>query len=156
MKKKSTPGAAPLAPSLQQLLADSYLLYLKTQNFHWNVEDPRFSSLHKLFEEQYEELAEAVDLIAERLRGLGVKAPASMRQFLALSTLREAEGEYSGDEMLRQLAEDHAAIAAGLPASIEQATRAHDEGTGDLFIERLRVHQKTAWMLRSHFPNATK
>lgn len=142
----TTVTAQPLA----QLLADTYILYLKTQNFHWNVEDQRFYFLHKMLEEQYEELAEAVDLIAERLRAINCKAPASMKQFLALTVLEEAEGDFSANEMIQQLLNDHVTIAKNLHPCITEANSEHDDGTGDLFIERLRAHEKTAWMLRSH------
>lgn len=152
-----TPRKSPLkqnadqqiAKYLSQVLADTYVLYLKTQNFHWNLVDGRFYFLHKMLEEQYEDLAEAVDEIAERLRALDFKSPGSMKQFLAITSLKEAEGEYSATEMLQQLLHDHTAIAKELRPKIEEATRQHDEGSADLFIQRLRAHEKTAWMLRS-------
>ena len=136
---------------LGQLLADTYVLYVKTQNFHWNVVDARFYFLHKMLEEQYEELAEAVDLIAERIRGLGYKSPASMKQFLELTMLEEASTDLNANQMILQLAEDHQVISRSLHAKIDEGNKYHDDGTVDLFIERLRAHDKTAWMLRSHF-----
>lgn len=136
---------------LAQFLSDTYVLYVKTQNFHWNMVDARFYFLHKMLEEQYEELAEAVDEIAERIRALGCKSPASMRQFLELTMLEEAGTDLNANQMILQLAEDHQVIARSLHAKIDEANKYHDDGTADLFIERLRVHEKTAWMLRSHF-----
>lgn len=132
-------------------LADTYILYLKSQNFHWNVVDPRFHSLHEFFEDQYKELAEAVDLIAERIRALGERSPATMREFLELTRLQEpSQHHLTGDEMLKNLLKDHESIIQWLRPAIDQ-TNAIDSGTGDLLIERLRVHEKSAWMIRSHF-----
>lgn len=135
---------------LARLLANSYILYVKTQNFHWNVVDPRFSQLHKLFEKQYEELAEAIDTIAERMRALQVRAPGSLSEFLHLTELEEAKGKLSGDAMLRELAHDHEFISKELKPWIPEAQQAKDEGSADLFIGRLREHDKAAWMLRSN------
>lgn len=136
--------------SLAQTLADTYLLYLKTQNFHWNVIDPRFHSLHELFEEQYTELAESVDLLAERLRMLKLRSPGSMHQFLELASLAESEGELSGNEMLKELCHDREAMIGQIRSRIEEAQNLGDEGTADLYIQQLRAHEKAAWMLRSH------
>lgn len=152
MKKNSTlqvDACQKTAQLLAQLLSDTYLLYVKTQNFHWNIVDPRFYALHKMLEEQYEELAEAVDMIAERIRALGLKAPGSMRQFLEMTMLEEAGNNLSGNAMLEQLFSDHQAIARSLYTHIEESSKLGDEGTADLFIQRLRAHEKTAWMLRS-------
>lgn len=135
---------------LSQLLADTYILYTKTQNFHWNVVDPRFYQLHKFFESQYEELAEALDVIAERIRMLGGRAPASMHQFIELSSLEESTEELSGNQMLQQLAEDHNFLADSLRFSIDEASKLGDEGTADMMINRLRSHEKNRWMLESH------
>jgi starvation-inducible DNA-binding protein len=140
-----------VAENLAHLQADTYVLYVKTQNFHWNVTDPRFSALHQFFEEQYKELAEAVDLIAERVRALNLKAPGSMAQFLELTCLSEAENNLAANAMLHQLIEDHETIANQMRPWIPDAQKVKDEGSADLFIERLRVHEKAAWMLRSHF-----
>jgi len=140
-----------IAQYLAHLLADTYVLYVKTQNFHWNVTDPRFFSLHKLFEEQYEALAEAIDVIAERIRALQHKTPASLKQFLELSCLDEAGPDLTANAMLEQLIQDHESIANHLRPWIPESQHLKDEGTGDLLIERLRFHEKTAWMLRSHF-----
>lgn len=139
------------AQSLAQILADTYVLYLKTQNFHWNVTDERFHSLHEMFEEQYKQLAEAIDELAERIRMLKSKAPGSMRQFLELATLDEAEDITSGNDMLRALCHDREAIARHIRPKIEGSIKLGDQGTGDLLIQHLRMHEKAAWMLRSHF-----
>lgn len=135
---------------LSQLLADTYILYTKTQNYHWNVVDPRFFQLHKFFESQYEELAEALDVIAERIRMLGGRTPASMHQFLELSTLEESVDELSGDQMIQQLVEDHSFMADSLRFSIDETSKLGDEGTADMMINRLRSHEKNRWMLKSH------
>lgn len=143
-----------VAQMTAQLLADTYLLYTKTQNFHWNVVDPRFFQLHKFFEEQYEELAEALDIIAERIRMLGARTPGAMQQYLELSNLEESTEELSADQMLRQLSDDHTFIADTLRSSIEETSRLGDEGTADMMINRLRAHEKTIWMLQSHLRTA--
>ncbi len=136
---------------LEKFLGDTYVLYVKTQNFHWNVVDPRFYSLHKMFEKQYEDLAEAADLIAERIRALGNKAPGTMKEFLELSTLSEAKPNgYSADAMIKQLINDHKTISQNLQNSINEGKDWDDDGTIDLLIQRMRVHDKTAWMLESH------
>lgn len=135
---------------LNTLLADSYLLYVKTQNFHWNVEGGRFYQLHAFFEEQYTALSKGIDEIAEQLRALGVRPLSSMRQFLKESQLVESEGRLSEEEMLQALVEDHEAIISSLSSAIEAAHKARDEATADLFIQRLREHQKFSWMLKSH------
>lgn len=137
------------------LLADTYLLYVKTQNFHWNVCDPRFHSLHEFFEEQYEKLAEAVDLIAERIRAIGAKAPGTMQQFLSLSRLDEAKGCPKGEEMLKELLHDNENLAQWLRSEVDFTAQNGDQGTSDLCIGRLREHEKTAWMLRSHLGGAS-
>lgn len=135
---------------LAQQLSNTYVLYIKTQNFHWNVIDPRFFSLHKLFEKQYEELAEALDDLAERIRMLGGKAPGSMQEFQQLASLEEGSSSASGDEMIQQLMEDHAAMADAMRAAISSANELGDDGTVDLLVQRLRSHEKNSWMLRSH------
>jgi starvation-inducible DNA-binding protein len=138
-----------IAQGLSKLLADTYTLYLKTHNFHWNVTGPMFRTLHLMFEEQYNELALAVDLIAERIRALGFPAPATYREFAALSSIGEEEGVPSAEEMIRKLVEGQEAVvrtARSLFAAVDQA---HDEPTADLLTQRMQVHEKTAWMLRS-------
>lgn len=142
-----------LAQNLSLILADTYVLYAKTQNFHWNVIDPRFYSLHLLLEKQYEELAEAIDEIAERIRMLGEIAPGSLKQFIEMTSLKESDGDIDGDEMLEQLTNDHKTLCRYIRERIELASKLGDEGTADLLIQRLRAHEKNAWMLQSHFMN---
>lgn len=135
---------------LSQVLADTYVTYVKTQNFHWNLVDVRFYALHKMFEEFYTQLAEANDELAERIRMLKHQAPGSMREFLELCTLEESEGALSADEMIRELCNDREVIIQQLRSNIEHVIKLGDEGTGDLFIQHLRMHEKAAWILRSH------
>lgn len=136
---------------LALILADTYVLYVKTQNFHWNLIDPRFFSLHELFEKQYEELAEAVDEIAERIRMLGEQAPGTLRQFLDMASLDESSSQdLNGDEMLQELMRDHESVIRHIREQIDYSSQLGDEGTADLLIQRLRAHEKAAWMLRSH------
>lgn len=140
-----------ISQSLAKTLSDTYILYIKTQNFHWNVIDPRFYFLHKMLEAQYEELAEEIDELAERIRMLGEKSPGSMQEFLEIGSLTEAEGDLSANQMIEQLLNDHEKIASNLRARIQEATDLGDQGTADLFIKQLRSHEKEAWTLRSHF-----
>lgn len=144
------PASKQIASELSTFLADTYLVYVKSQNFHWNVTDPRFHSLHEFFEDQYKDLADAADLIAERIRAVGEKSPGSMREFLELSRLSESDNKLSADEMLKTLLNDHNSIIGWLRNAIEQTTAWGDQGTADLYIERLRVHEKTAWMIKAH------
>ncbi|OYQ28772.1 DNA starvation/stationary phase protection protein [Sandarakinorhabdus cyanobacteriorum] len=139
-----------IADGLARLLADTYTLYLKTHNFHWNVTGPQFNSLHLMFETQYTELALAVDLIAERIRALGEPAPGSYSAFATLSTIKEADGVPKADEMVRILAEDQLAVVRTARAVFPLADAAHDEPTADLLTQRMQVHEKTAWMLRAN------
>jgi starvation-inducible DNA-binding protein len=138
-----------VAEGLSRLLADSYTLYLKTHNFHWNVTGPMFQSLHAMFELHYTELATAVDEIAERIRALGEPAPGSYAAFARLSTISEAEGVPEASEMVRQLVEGHEAVAKTARAVLPIAGEGKDEVTIGLLADRLAVHEKTAWMLRS-------
>jgi starvation-inducible DNA-binding protein len=140
-----------IAQNLAQVLADTYILYVMTQNFHWNIIDPRFYSLHKMFQEQYEDLAKAIDDLAEQIRILDIKAPGSMRQFLEMGTIEEVNANLNGDEMIKQLLQSHETLCKHIRPLISKFQTFGDEGTADLLIERLRVHEKTAWMLRSHF-----
>ncbi len=135
---------------LGEVLADSYVLYLKTQNFHWNVQDARFFMLHAMFQEQYEELAEAVDALAEQVRMLDGRPPSTMKEFLKLTRLKEGTGKETGSVMVKKLADDHQTLVDYLPEMIALSQEEGDEGTADLLIERLRVHQKAAWILKSH------
>ena len=138
-----------IASGLSRLLADSYTLYLKTHNFHWNVTGPLFSTLHTLFEQQYTELAAAVDEIAERIRALGVIAPGSYRQFSELSTIQEETGNPSAEDMIRQLVEGQEAVVKTARSVFPVVEKANDEPTADLLTQRMQLHEKNAWMLRS-------
>lgn len=135
---------------LSQILADTYVLYVKTQNFHWNIIDSRFAMLHKLFEKNYEQLAEQIDELAERIRKIDGISPGSMREFLEFSTLDESNSNLSGDEMIDRLYKDHKTIISHLRTNIAEAQKNSDEGTADLLIQQLREHEKVAWMLKSH------
>ncbi|HLS68327.1 MAG TPA: Dps family protein [Kiloniellales bacterium] len=139
-----------IAEGLGRVLADSYTLYLKTHNFHWNVTGPHFHSLHNLFEEQYSELAEAVDEIAERIRTLGHPAPGTYKAFAELSSVKEEDGVPSWEQMLQQLVADNETTARTLRSVFQIAEAGNDEATIDLLTQRLAVHEKAAWMLRSH------
>ncbi len=139
-----------IADGLSKLLADTYSLYLKTHNFHWNVTGPQFNSLHLMFEGQYTELALAVDLIAERIRALGEPAPGSYSAYAKLSTIKEADDVPAANDMVRILAEDQLAVVRTARAVFPLADAAHDEPTADLLTQRMQVHEKTAWMLRAN------
>jgi starvation-inducible DNA-binding protein len=139
-----------VADELAHLLAESYTLYLKTHNFHWNVTGPMFHSLHLLFEEQYTELATAVDTIAERIRALGPKAPGSYSEFAKLSDVQEAKGEPDAEAMLTELAGDHRTVAERANKIMKLAGKHEDEGTAALASARIEVHEKAAWMLSAH------
>lgn len=138
-----------VAQSLSHILADSYLLYLKTQNYHWNVQGNLFYGIHNLLEEQYKDMAIAVDDIAERIRVLGLSAPGSFHQFLELSSLKEAKGLPTAEEMVAELAEDHLTLVSKLTAVLRQAEDSGNVSTSDLLGDRIRTHEKQAWMLRS-------
>ena len=138
-----------IAEGLSRLLADTYTLYLKTHNYHWNVTGPMFQTLHLMFETQYNELALAVDAVAERIRSLGAPAPASYRQFSQLSSVTEDDDQPAAEEMIRRLVEGQEAVARTARSVFPLVESAHDEATADLLTQRLQVHEKTAWMLRS-------
>lgn len=139
-----------IAKELSSLLANTYTVYLKTQNFHWNVTGPYFPQLHQLFNDQYDELAEAVDVIAERIRAIGSFAPASFAEFQKLSTLKDVtDHEIDSNEMIKKLMQDHEAISQQLLDIFAKTEEVYDQGTMDMLIERLRAHDKMAWMLRS-------
>jgi starvation-inducible DNA-binding protein len=138
-----------IAEGLKVLLADSYTLYLQTHNFHWNITGPQFRELHLMFEEQYNELALAVDLIAERIRTLGVAAPGTYKAFAGLSNIKEVEGVPSAAEMLTLLTKGHEQVVKSCRAVLKPAQKADDESTASLVSDRMRLHEKTAWMLRS-------
>jgi starvation-inducible DNA-binding protein len=145
----STEDRAEIANALSRLLADTYTLYLKTHNFHWNVTGPMFQTLHLMFETQYNELALAVDLIAERIRALGAPAPGSYREFARLSSVKEAEGVPAAVEMIRQLVDGQETVARTAREAFVIVDRANDQPTADLLTQRMQIHEKTAWMLRS-------
>ena len=138
-----------IAGGLSRLLADSYTLYLKTHNYHWNVTGPQFNTLHQMFEDQYSELATAVDEIAERIRALGVRAPGSYGEFSTLTSISDGTGDETADEMIRQLAIGQEAIVRTARESFPAADAANDEPTADLLTQRMQIHEKNAWMLRS-------
>jgi starvation-inducible DNA-binding protein len=142
-----------IAAGLSRLLADTYTLYLKTHNYHWNVTGPMFQTLHLMFETQYTELALAVDLIAERIRALGVPAPGTYREFAELTTIAEAEGIPKAEEMIRDLVAGQEAVVRTARSIFPLADTANDEPTADLLTQRMQLHEKTAWMLRSLLDN---
>lgn len=138
-----------IAHGLSVLLADTYTLYLKTHNYHWNVTGPMFQTLHTLFETQYTELAIAVDDIAERIRALGEFAPGSYKEYAKLTSLKEADGIPSAEDMIKDLVKGQEAIAKTARSIVPVADGASDEVTLDLLTQRMTVHEKNAWMLRS-------
>ena len=140
---------ARIADGLSRLLADSYTLYLTTHNFHWNVTGPMFNTLHLMFEGQYTELALAVDLVAERIRALGFPAPGTYAQFASLTSIQEPQGVPSATEMIRQLVAGQEAVVRTARSVLPLAGKVDDEPTADLLTQRMQVHEKNAWMLRS-------
>jgi starvation-inducible DNA-binding protein len=139
---------ANIAESLSRMLADSYILYLKTHNFHWNVTGPMFQALHNLFMTQYTEQWNALDLIAERIRALGHPAPGSYKRYVELSSIQEENGVPSALDMIRQLVAGQEAVARTARAAFKVADAADDQPTADLLTQRMEVHEKNAWMLR--------
>jgi starvation-inducible DNA-binding protein len=147
-------GIAPkqreqIAGNLSKVLADTYTLYLKTHNFHWNVTGPMFQTLHLMFEQHYMELATAVDALAERIRALGFPAPGTYKQFGNLSAIKEDDGVPKAEDMIRRLVEAHETVARTARATFAVAEEVNDQPTCDLMTQRLQIHEKTAWMLRS-------
>lgn len=138
-----------IADGLSKLLADTYTLYLKTHYFHWNVTGPMFNTLHLMFETQYTELALAVDLVAERIRSLGVYAPGTYAQFSKLTSIDETVDVPKANDMIRELVAGHEAVCRTARSVFPAAEKASDEATADLLTQRLQLHEKTAWMLRS-------
>jgi starvation-inducible DNA-binding protein len=138
-----------IAQGLSRVLADSYTLYLKTHNYHWNVTGPLFNTLHTMFEQQYTELALAVDQIAERIRALGHPAPGSYQAFAELTAIQEETGQPAAEEMIRQLVVGQETIVRTAREVFPLADEAHDEPTADLLTQRMQLHEKNAWMLRS-------
>ncbi|MGQ0553142.1 MAG: Dps family protein [Planctomycetota bacterium] len=148
MSTKSLDKATADAASV--LLANSYVLYLKTHNFHWNVRGPMFSTLHALFMTQYTELSLAVDEIAERIRALDVPAPGTYTAFLKLSDVKETDGVPKATEMIRILTKDQAKVVASAKALVAAAQKAGDDASADLGVRRQQIHEKNAWMLQMH------
>lgn len=138
-----------IAKGLEHLLADSYTLYLKTHNYHWNVTGPMFQTLHLMFETHYNELALAVDLVAERIRALGEPAPGSYLAFSKLSKIKEEEGVPKAEAMIKNLVDAHETVIRTARSIFPLAEKGADEATADLLTQRIQVHEKTAWMLRS-------
>lgn len=138
-----------IAAGLSRLLADSYTLYLKTHNYHWNVEGPLFNTLHLMFEEQYTELALAVDVIAERIRALGFPAPGSYSDYSRLTEIREDEGVPSATDMIANLVAAQETVVRTARSVFPVVDAASDEPTADLLTQRMQIHEKNAWMLRS-------
>ena len=138
-----------IAEGLKRLLADSYTLYLQSHNFHWNVTGPQFRELHLMFEEHYTELATAVDEVAERIRTLDVAAPGTYKSFAELSSVKEVEGVPSAKDMLEILTQGHQQVVKTCREVLSIAQEANDESTASLVSDRMRIHEKTSWMLRA-------
>ena len=138
-----------IADGLSRLLADTYTLYLKTHNFHWNVTGPMFQTLHLMFEAQYNELALAVDLVAERIRALGYPAPGTYSEYAKLSSIKETAGVPKAEKMIELLVEGQEAVVRTARTVFPLVEKVSDEPTADLLTQRMQVHEKTAWMLRS-------
>lgn len=145
----SSENRTQIAEGLKRLLADSYTLYLQTHNFHWNVTGPSFRELHLMFEEHYTELAEAVDDIAERIRTLDVVAPGTYKEFAKLSSVKEVDGVPSAKEMVDILTQGHEQVVRTAREVLALANEADDESSSALVSDRMRIHEKTAWMLRA-------
>ena len=145
----SAKDRAAIAQGLSRLLADTYVVYLKTHNFHWNVEGPMFQTLHQMFMDQYTEIWNAIDLIAERIRALGEYAPGTYREYARLTRIKETEGVPRAEEMVRLLIEGQEAVVRTAREALGVADEANDQPTLDLLTQRMQVHEKNAWMLRS-------
>ncbi|MBN7821675.1 Dps family protein [Bowmanella yangjiangensis] len=145
----ATQDRLDIATGLKRLLADTYTLYLQTHNFHWNVTGPQFRELHLMFEEHYTELAVAVDDIAERIRTLGVIAPGTYKAFAALSSIKEVEDIPAAADMVQILNKSHEQVVKTCREALKLAQEANDESTAALVSDRMRIHEKTAWMLRA-------
>jgi len=149
-KHTSDPRALEVVRALENLLASSYTLYLKTHNFHWNVKGPMFTTLHTLFEAEYNELALAVDQIAERIRALGHPAPATYTVFQERSAVKERTGVPKATDMLKELVRDQGIVAEVAREVLRASEGVGDDASQDLAVQRIQVHEKNAWMLRSH------
>ena len=145
----SDKNRAEIAAGLSRFLADSFSLYLKTHGFHWNVTGPMFNTLHVMFMDQYTELWNALDLIAERIRALGVAAPGTYREFAKLTVIKESEGKVGAEDMIRQLVAGQEAVVKTARSIFPVVDKAGDEPTADLLTQRMQIHEKNAWMLRS-------
>lgn len=139
-----------IAEKLAIFTADTFVLYVKTLNFHWNMIGPQFFMFHKLLEEQYKDMASAIDDLAERIRMLGCDAPASMKEFLKLTTLEESHSNLTQNEMIKALIGDHESLEASCQQLIRFTDENIDQGSSDLLAERIRFHSKQSWLLRSH------
>ena len=138
-----------LAKSLEHVLADTYAIYLKTQNYHWNVEGPHFRSLHLMFEDHYDDLFKAIDVAAELIRQIGYKVPATFGIFAKNTKIKDGDENLSAEKMLKDLLADHEAIQKTLMEALEEAHKANDEAVAAFLGERLSVHKKNAWFIRS-------
>lgn len=138
-----------VSTALSHLMADTYSLYLQTHNFHWNVEGPMFNTLHLMFEGQYNELWQAVDVIAERIRSLGFHAPGTYRQLTDMTSIEEVDGVPEAMDMVRYLVKGHEAVTRTARTAFQLTDKAGDESSADMLTQRLQIHEKTAWMLRS-------
>jgi starvation-inducible DNA-binding protein len=145
----SAKDRATIAKGLSRLLADTYVVYLKTHNFHWNVEGPMFQTLHQMFMDQYTETWNAIDLVAERIRSLGHYAPGTYREYLELARVKETPGQPRAEQMVRLLIEGQEAVVKTAREVLPLAEKADDQPTLDLLTQRMQVHEKNAWMLRS-------
>ena len=145
----SATDRAQVATGLSHLLADTYSLYLQTHNFHWNVEGPMFNTLHLMFETQYNELWQAVDVIAERIRSLGFHAPGTYGELTKLTSIDEVQGVPEAMDMVSYLVKGHEAVTRTARIAFQASDKAGDESSSDMLTQRLQIHEKTAWMLRS-------
>jgi len=150
----SAKDRAAISEGLSKVLADSFVLYLKTHNYHWNVTGPMFQTLHIMFMDQYTELWNALDVIAERIRSLGFPAPGTFKEFLRLSSIKEVEGSLSSDAMIRELIAGQDAVTRAARAALKTADKADDQPSVDIMVQRMQIHEKNAWMLRSLIDNS--
>lgn len=149
----SSEDRAAISGVLSNMLADSFMLYLKTHNYHWNVTGPMFQTLHVLFMDQYTELWNALDEIAERIRSLGFHAPGTFKEFARLTSIEESEAVLNADGMIRAIISGQEAVARSARAALRVADQADDQASVDIMVQRLQVHEKNAWMLRSLIDN---
>ncbi|KTD25867.1 Dps family protein [Legionella maceachernii] len=138
-----------VAKRLSIIMADTYALYLKTQNYHWHVKGPQFKGLHQLFDEQYHQLADAVDLVAERIRTIGHKVPATFKEFESLKRIKDGDSSINSNQMVTELAQDHDTLVKDLNQALALAQKNKDEGTANLLADRIEEHEKSRWMLEA-------